>query len=161
MIVIVDGIDRSGKTTLCNILAKDFGYKKLEIDNKFAYDNQPHNVDVNSAIIAMLKIIDRQAENIVIDRFIVTELVYGIIDRKDDEAKALSIFKEQKEHLEEMDNVVMVNVMPYDIKRSIALHGSDLTTHKAMIDYAFDMYGGKKIACTMKDFDEAIKQINR
>lgn len=159
MIVILDGIDRVGKTTIADLLCRDLGFKKLTIQNEFPYEDQAHNVDINATIIGMLNIIDREKENIVIDRFIMTEFVYGVIDRSNNEALSFDIYMKQASELSNMGNVLMAWVEPYDIDSSILLHGSDLKQHETLFKYAFELYEGDKIRFTLKQVEGFIKYV--
>lgn len=161
MIVILDGIDRVGKTTVANLLCRDLGFNKLTIQNEFPYNSKEHNIDINSAIIGMLKIVDRDKERIVIDRFIMTEMVYSIIDRKDNEVFAFEIFMKQALELSKLDNIIMAWVKPYDIDMSIALHGSDLRLHNSLFGDAFELYSGNKICFTLKNAEGFISYIKK
>lgn len=161
MIVVLDGIDRVGKTTIANLLCNKLGFKCLKIANEFPYDDQAHNVDINAAIIGMLNIVDREKENIVIDRFIMTEFVYGIIDREDDEVLAFEVFTRQASELSKLDNVIMAWVEPYDIDMSIALHGSDLKRHNSMFEHTFMLYEGNKIRFTLKQVEGFINYVTK
>ena len=65
MFVIIEGIDRVGKTTLANKLEKDLGFNKYCINNQFPFDNVAHPVS-KETIVAEAPLPDdnlwRQAE---------------------------------------------------------------------------------------------------
>lgn len=85
MIIIVDGIDRVGKTTLCKKLeACGFEYFKDEflIDPfNTAVDKRNYSYGKLDTTLKMLKEKKAKGINIVVDRLVFTEMVYGTIDR--------------------------------------------------------------------------------
>ena len=80
MIVVVEGIDRVGKTTLVNKLVKagfislkdEFVLSKTLIDDFSSY-----SIGKCDSFVAIAKKLDAEGKNIVIDRLHLTELVYG------------------------------------------------------------------------------------
>jgi len=94
-IVIVEGIDRVGKTTLCRKLEKlGFFYFKdswniLEKDPEINQDSQQLPIKNFEYIslgkldtsLSMLKLLAAKGVNVVVDRLQISELVYGIMSR--------------------------------------------------------------------------------
>jgi thymidylate kinase len=153
MIVIIEGIDRVGKTTLANKLCKELGFKKFSMKNLFPFDNMPHNVEINNAIVEMLKLCEDKVD-LVFDRFHMTELVYGLIDRKYDGTKAYGYINGI---LESLNNTVLVAVKPKDIARSSKEHGKDLSKHEEMFEFLFEKYAGNKMLTSYDTLDETVK----
>lgn len=153
MFVIVEGIDRVGKTTLVNRICEELGFKKYNIRNQFPFGSQSHNVDVNEAIIGMMKVCDC---NVVFDRFHMTELVYGYCDRGYNGIMSYYSINDELLHLKKC---LLVLVKPTDIERSSREHGCDLTKHNELFEEMFECYHGKKIACDYNTMDKVIKFI--
>lgn len=153
MIVIIEGIDRVGKTTLANKLCKELGFEKFSMKNLFPFDNMPHNVEINNAIVEMLKLCEDKVD-LVFDRFHMTELVYGLIDRKYDGAKAYEYINGM---LETLNNTVLVVVKPKDIVRSSKEHGEDLSKHEEIFEFLFENYAGNKMLTNYDALDETVK----
>lgn len=150
MFVIVEGIDRVGKTTLCNKLEKELGFKKYKIRNQFKFDNISHNVDVNEAILGMMKLCN---ENIVFDRFHMTEFVYGYCDR---DCYGLHQYLSINSELYSLKNCLVILVNPVDVKKSSQEHGTDLTKHNEIFKELFNFYAGLKFSCDYNTLNEAI-----
>jgi thymidylate kinase len=84
MIVIVEGIDRVGKTTLCDKL-KDKGFiifKDIWFLHKFIKDKATFSVGKLDATLSFLQVLYEQDLNVVCDRLHLTEYVYGTLERE-------------------------------------------------------------------------------
>lgn len=80
MIVIVEGIDRVGKTTLAKKLEKaGFVYLKDEfiLDDGFINNFSDYSLGKCDSFIAIAKKLNEEGKNIVIDRLHFTEIIYG------------------------------------------------------------------------------------
>ena len=80
MIVIVDGIDRTGKSTLCKAIADTYGLKVYKSDcNYVGYTTEAANIARLDEDISLIEkgIID----DVVFDRFYLTELAYSMVSR--------------------------------------------------------------------------------
>ena len=53
MLVIVEGIDRVGKTTLCNMLSKEIDFPIFKLDALFGCEDMKRNNEVNNAILQL------------------------------------------------------------------------------------------------------------
>lgn len=155
MIVIIEGIDRVGKTTLSNKICQELGFEKFCMKNLFPFDNMPHNIEINNAIVEMLKLCEDKVD-LVFDRFHMTELVYGLIDRKYDGTKAYEYISSI---LESLNSTILVVVKPKDIVRSSKEHGKDLSKHEEMFEFLFDNYAGNKMLTNYDVLDETVKTI--
>ena len=153
MFVIIEGIDRVGKTTLANKLEKDLGFNKYCINNQFPFDNVAHNVDVNEAILGMMNVCKG---NVVFDRFHMTEFVYGCFDRG---YNCYAEYLRINERLCKLDDCLLVFVRPFDIKRSVEEHGMDLYKHNNLFEELFNKYEGEKISCDYSTLENAVEYI--
>ena len=80
MIVLVEGIDRVGKTTFAKKLEEaGFIYLKDEfvIDGSFIDNFPDYSVGKCDSFVAMAKRLHEEGKNVVIDRLHITEMVYG------------------------------------------------------------------------------------
>ena len=80
MIVVVEGIDRVGKTTLVNSLKKQ-GFVDMKdefiIDKSFVSNFPDYSLGKCDSFVAIAKKLNSEGKNVVIDRLHFTELVYG------------------------------------------------------------------------------------
>lgn len=130
MIVIVEGIDRVGKSTLVNKLV-DIGFNK--IDAKLTYDgcdNRVAQIVHSNRMLAQIELLKYVHEDIVIDRFHLSQIVYGILERNEFDENMLDIDK----RLSELDAYI-VFVEPTDIVSSSEQHGKRLHAHQSLFDF--------------------------
>ena len=168
MVIIVEGIDRVGKTTLCEKLSKEIGYSifkkdRTEVPNLFRKDgtNIPIRIQKNSSAFinygnaaAIVELINRgYIDNIIIDRFHWTEAVYSKIDRRD---PLPSMLMDNIENQMQKERFLMVYVIPTDIQWSSNQHGTDLSYHSKMFD---DLYRNSKLDIIVTDFNNLDKTV--
>jgi thymidylate kinase len=138
MIIIVEGIDRVGKTTLCKKIEKECGYKYFKDNSGLDYfDLIKENPLIKADYLINRKFKDllymvRKEENLVIDRFHLTEFVYDKIHRNI-EWESVFLFDEEMAKLDTR----LILVESEDIHESIKQHGSDLRTHNMLFKSLF------------------------
>lgn len=161
MIVIIDSIDRVGKTTLANKLAEAINGKIYKHSEGFKTYGKMTDDGETSTMLAMIDLYKLYPENIVIfDRFHLSNTVYGRIHRGYDFIESLINFMTIDNALAELDDVYLVKVNPTDIKRSSAEHGSNLIEHQKMFDGLFEISKIKnKYECNYLTMDEVINVI--
>lgn len=158
MIVIVEGIDRVGKSTFCRIL-QGRGYKLLDSKihaNQFevgadVYDRLQEERTV--AQVQLLSLLDK-SEKIVIDRFHLSQAVYGLYERGRATWAHMQLLEEFISH-----NSVLVYIRPTDILRSSAQHGKDLTEHASYFDMLYDISSLNKVTGTYETLDLLLEQV--
>lgn len=132
MIVIVEGIDRVGKTTLCKMLEQaGFLYFKDEwiLKNEVKLSQvKYYSVGKLDTTVSMLKQFHANGVNIVVDRLHITEWVYSKYSRGYD--PDLIHMNTIDRALDALD-ATLVYVMPESITKSSDEHGSDLSPHEA------------------------------
>lgn len=160
MIIIVEGIDRVGKTTLCNKISEELNVPIYKHIGDFSY----HRMDNDNETDKMLQIIEvcrLTDSSIIFDRFHLTDFVYGEIERNYNIDKATQNFKEIDDMLSKMEDVFLIEVLPTDIKRSSKEHGKDLSIYN---DEFKQLYIHSKIKnkwqVTYNTMYEAIQFIN-
>lgn len=172
MIVVVEGIDRVGKTTLCEklerfgfIVFKDVWHTAEQLESSEVASYSLGKLDTS---ITLLKMLADQDVDVVVDRLHLTELVYGTCEGRG--VRAGAIFK--IDSLLAKMGCTLVYVKPTDIKRSSQKACKDLSQHditfsvlielsaikdKHVIDYnGIDEIFSKII--NKRDIDKALKK---
>ena len=151
MIVIVEGIDRVGKTTLCEKLAREGfiilkdGIDSFEVFKENIATNSLAKIDTTFRFASQL---NAQGKDVVIDRLHLTELVYGSIDRKG------SICSPEIWQLEldyKSKDVVLVLVNPTNQAEANERAGQDLTKHAELFR---TLYGASELIKIESDFNK-------
>lgn len=159
MVIIVEGIDRVGKTTLVEKLCKEFGYQRFRDDFRYMPKDVLYgDMRVNTEKINTLMNLIEQGfvDNIVLDRFHFTEQVYGLFDR----GYMNNDMGQVDFRCGKLDNVVLVWVASSDIERSSREHGVDLEQHEVYMGQLFEDSDIKnKHRVLYKDFDEFVKEL--
>lgn len=144
MIIIIEGIDRVGKTTLANMISKECDYPLFKDNPKYntIYTDKTINSEKINLLLNLMEI--NALQNIILDRGHFTEFVYGIIDREYVNNDVWGF----DERLAKLDNVLLIYVKPEDIERSIREHGSDLSQHNKLMDECMNKSKIKNIIYT-------------
>ena len=156
-VIIIEGIDRVGKTTLANLIKRKFDAKVFKDKMLVAEDMKDRTIITEKIVttVNMLKLWPAD-KMLVIDRFHLSEVVYGILDREyvnNDMKKIDGI-------LSEIKGIQLILVEPTDIEWSSNQHGSDLENHKKLFDLVYEESKIKdKIKCNYKDFDYVLKML--
>lgn len=174
MIIIIEGIDRVGKTTLANMLSERFNipiYKQERIggnsielspvrSGKFmAYENQVLNYCRAKTLVDFWNWIGYN-DNIIIDRYHWTEAVYSTVDRHS--TYSYNLMKDVEEiMLKQKEKYLIIQVMPVDIKLCSREHGYDLTKHQEMFDELYNESKLNKYRCTYSSYDLCIDEVER
>lgn len=162
MIIIVEGIDRVGKSILCKKLSKKMNIPIFKYDSKIIKVNERTNDYETDKTLLTLEFCKMATQFIIFDRLYFSDFVYGVLQRNYGTHHAKQNFKIIEESLEEkLDDVILILVEPTDIKKSSEEHGSDLSKHKKIFDELFTRSKIKnKWKCTYNTIDEAIMFIN-
>lgn len=145
-IIVVEGIDRVGKTTLCNMLKEVFGDKAKMFKDDFANfmqscTNNEKSIAAYSSmnsIIGLSNSLGYDDEVLILDRFHATEFVYGIIEREANEIESLQRFNEIEKKLEMLEkDYLYVYIKPTNVTLSSKLHGSDLQKHDEEFEFIY------------------------
>lgn len=136
MVIIVEGIDRVGKTTLCEMIEeryKDFmDFVRFRDDTRYVHNHL--NKEVNTEKINTLQNLLEVGlvDNIILDRYHITEFVYGGIERSYKNMDMYDVDKRLAELIGE--GVVLIYVVPTDIRMSSGEHGYNLERHLKWYD---------------------------
>lgn len=158
MVIIVEGIDRVGKTTLVNMLHKATGFPVYKNNTEFKLENMD-NENETDKMIKMLQICALGNVDIIFDRFHWTDTVYGCLQR----GYLLNTALQNKDKIEgvlaEMKAVVCL-VRPTDIVNSSKQHGCDLHRHSDLFNMLFNESQLDKIGCTFPTLKDVEKWVN-
>ena len=81
MIVILEGLERTGKSTVAEILENNFGFIRFKDHNHLRFMDLKSIANRLDSTLSMLVSLDKAGKNIVLDRFHISELIYGENDR--------------------------------------------------------------------------------
>lgn len=158
MIIIIEGIDRVGKTTLAKKISKTYNYPLFKDNPKYntIYTDKTINSEKINLLLNLMEI--NALQNIILDRGHFTEYVYGIVDRNYENNDIWGF----DERLANLNNVLLIYVKPEDLNRSIIEHGSDLTLHNQLMDVCIARSKIKNIITTSySHLDELVDQLQQ
>lgn len=165
MIVILEGIDRVGKTTIANELKDKLGFEIFKKDREefLSEDGIRNNALINFGnalgLVDMFNW-DGFNQNIVVDRFHWTEAIYSLFDRDQTYSKYYMQEVERK-MLINKDKYLIVYVRPTDIKFSSRMHGSDLSRHLEEFERWYKNCKLPKYMTTFYSKDLVVKEVER
>lgn len=149
MIIVVEGIDRVGKTTLCKKLSEKTGYPIFKNQPVFREREQSTEIELMNQLVS---IAEYTAVDMILDRFHLSEFVYGYINRGYVNGSVMSI----DERLSKLGAWLIV-VSPTDVKRSSDEHGSSLMEHEKLMNTMFLASKMKKIKCDYFTLDKVVE----
>lgn len=159
MIIVVEGIDRVGKTTICDKLSNELNIPIYKYNGILDYKKMENNQETDKMlqILEMCKITN---SDIIFDRFYWTDYVYGNIERCYDTFESSKNITRIEEKLKELDAII-IYVKPTDIKKSSIQHGKDLFQYDKLMDLCYNMCELKKIRCDYNSIDKIVKEIRK
>lgn len=158
MIVIVEGIDRVGKTTLCNKIYElnnipvfkhsneSFDYSKMDNDNE------------TDKMLQLVELVSITRSDIIFDRFHISDIVYGQLERNYEYYKAEENFKKIDERLSKEDSV-LIHVYPSSYEKLMKAsteHGEDLLHYFEMFMEFYEKSKMNKMMICYEFFDSFI-----
>ena len=159
-IIIVEGIDRTGKTTFCNKLSKKTGFPIFKhIRNILDYSEMDNNNETDKFLQLIRLHSMTNGDGVIFDRCYISDYVYGIIER--DYASYYAYLNKCviEQELNKM-NCILVLMLPTDIKRSSKEHGKDLTEYEEYFESAFyHSFIKHRIECNYDNIDDCINGI--
>ena len=158
MIVVVEGIDRVGKTTLVNKLV-NLGFINLKdefVIHEFIKEFDDYSIGKCESFVKVAQQLDEKGFNVVIDRLHLTEYVYGINKRQGNvNEKAVWAVDMMLANLKAM----LCYVKPADIKLSNELAELDQTKYDELFDFAVKMTLMTKLVTDFNHLDETVERI--
>lgn len=160
MIIIVEGIDRVGKTTLCKKLSSAFDIPVYKHNSVYFDYSKMDNANETDKMLQIIDVIKQCNGSIIFDRFHLSDFVYGVIERKYDESLA-------KRNMNIIDNalasgskkVALILVKPTDIVRSSEEHGKNLDLYENLFESAFEHASVFKMTCDFLTLDKVVEAI--
>lgn len=137
MVIIIEGIDRVGKTTLCDMIIDAIpfmNFVRFRDDTRYVHSFQ--NMDINTEKINTLQNLMEQGlvDNVILDRYHLTEWVYGGVDRQYENDEMWDIDKRMQENVP----CILIYVVPTDVRLSSQEHGKNLSRHNAWFNEAYE-----------------------
>ena len=129
MKILIEGIDRVGKTTLANKLSESFNIPVFHDVNVFPFERE---ICIEKMWTLLEAIKSFSVQDLIIDRFHASEYAYGL----NRGVTANTDFLFQLDEIINQMEFKVIHVKPTDIKKSSEKHGWDLTNHeKAFQDF--------------------------
>lgn len=154
LIVVVEGIDRVGKTTLVNKLLKAgfIGLKdEFIVDKQFIETFKDYSLGKCDSFVAVVKKLNDEGKNVVIDRLHLTEIVYGLHKRDESNTKGLFALDMELANL----GAYLCLVEPADISISNKLAGEDQTEMNELFKHYYTLSSMRKISCNYNTLEFA------
>ena len=155
-IIIVEGIDRVGKSTLVNRIIEEFDYKLFVQVNDLSRELRNRKMEIETerlySMISVMKLLEK--DFVIIDRFHLSEFSYGIASRHyyNDEVSYIDY------ELSKL-NSLLIYVKPTDLNKSSKEHGMSLDRHNYLLDICYENSDMNKIKCNYLQFDYIIKKL--
>lgn len=177
MVVIIEGIDRVGKTTLANMISKKyhvpiFKQERIEKGTLTALGKVGNYYEnyIRAKSLVEFWNSDSFTQDIIIDRFHWTEAVYSWVDRDTTTPVHLMLYADdsvQKLMSKKRDKYLIIYVKPTDIEWSSQQHGKDLHRHNSMFDVVrnYSIYNNTLIPsniidCTYNEFEDVLDTLD-
>lgn len=160
MLIIVEGISRVGKTTLCNKIKNKFGipiykHNKSLID----YSEMSDNNEVEK-MLCMLDMYKTIPSDIIFDRFHFSNAVYGILLRNYDKVAAFENIIKIESYIKQLEiECILIKVSPNNIEESSRQYGKDLRPFENLMSELYDNSILNKYNCTYNTEEELINKI--
>lgn len=172
MVIIIEGIDRVGKTTLANKISEEFDvpiYKQDRIGGNFVNLSRSRSGNISAYINILDNYVRAKTlvdfwnwsgftQNIIMDRFHWTEAVYSLVDR-DCLLQYENMKLIEKSMLEHKDKYMVIYIAPTDIKWSSRQHGKDLARHNEEFNRLYKDSKLNKYMCSLFSIDMAIDKV--
>lgn len=158
MLIIVEGIDRVGKTTLCNMISKSFGIKIFKHDSKLFKLEKMDNDNETDKAIKIYELCKLLKGNLILDRSYWSDFVYGVLERDYSILDALENLKKIESVYK--NGVIIVYVKPVDLRFSSNLHGADLKKYNDLFESVRKGTKCKVIDCTYESFEKVVAELS-
>lgn len=164
MIIIIEGIDRVGKTTLAQALCEKRNipiFKKIREGGNEA-DGQYETMMNYGNALGLVEVWNQDwfTQDLIVDRFHWTEAVYGKCERHT--LIPLQCMKNvENEMLFHKEKYLIVYVKPTDIEFSSRLHGKSLVAHELEFNQLYDRSHLNKIETNYDNLNNALKEIEK
>lgn len=151
--IIVEGIDRVGKTTLVNLLREKTGLPVLADNYMHNYLDMRNDSRVNMEKIQTIVNMARDINSdFIVDRLHWSEYVYGLFDRGYENYEDIMLLEKQLVEL----GAKIILVAPTDIRESSRQHGKSLGKHSTTFNELFINTKLKKFRCNYNTLGNAV-----
>lgn len=153
--IIVEGIDRVGKTTLINKIHEELGIPI--VGDTYLYDTKDmrDSARVNTEkIVTMLNFAKNVDDNFIVDRLHWSEYVYGICDRG---YVNIDVFELEKKLIDIDAKIILVQ--PTDVEESSRQHGKSLSKHLGLFNGLFEESQMDKFKCDYNTLSDAVEWV--
>lgn len=157
MIIVVEGIDRVGKTTLCKKLQESLGFSLYKHHGDFDYSKMDNDNETDK-MLQMLEVAKIGNANIIFDRFHWSDFVYGMNERKYDIDNAVLNTKKIDKKLNELNSIIIL-IKPTDLEESSRQHGKDLKFYEIMFECLCEASKVNAYQCDYNTMDEIVQKI--
>ncbi|WP_291632232.1 hypothetical protein [Clostridium sp.] len=161
MIIIVEGIDRVGKTTLCNKLQKELQLQIFKHKNKDFDYKKMDNENETDKMLQLLQLNSYCKETaIIFDRFCWSDIVYGTLERNYDMAEAMRNLDKIEIELVKQ-NALIILMESEDLIRSSLEHGANLKQYDILFEKIYKISRVKRVKCSYTKINEIANAIAR
>ena len=159
MVIIVEGIDQVGKTTLCTRLSEVTGFPIFKDQYRYSITKE-NSTEKILTTLQMLEIFDKISQGIIVDRLHLTEYSYGKNDRK---YVDIDLFKEIDKRISSLkSSLILVEPDSYTTMCKIScLHEKNFMKHHHDFKRMFNLSNiAFKFTCNWNNFEEVTRIIN-
>ena len=158
MIIAVEGIDRTGKSTFCEALSDNTGFVNFYAPESDIVKNKDKNMyDEADKCLKLATLADLSSTDVVFDRFHMSDFVYGILNRNYDIDEATKLFKKVDEKLAKL-GVVVYYFKPKTVAYSSVLEGRDLSKEYELFELVKE---ASSCVVVETDYDRVTQQVKR
>ena len=154
MIVAVEGIDRTGKSTFCEALSDNTGFVNFYAPESDIVKNKDKNMyDEADKCLKLATLADLSSTDVVF----ISDFVYGIVNRNYDIDEAMMLFKKVDQKLAKL-GVVVYYFKPRTVAYSSVLEGRDLSKEYEL----FELFKEASSCVVIEtDYDHVTQQVER
>lgn len=158
MIIAVEGIDRTGKSTFCEALSNNTSFVNFYAPESDIVPNENKNMyDEADKCLKLAILANMSATDVVFDRFHISDFVYGIVNRNYDIDEATKLFKKVDKKLAKL-GVLIYYFKPKTVAYSSVLEGRDLTKEHEL----FEIFKEASSCVVVEtDYDHVVQQVKR
>ena len=158
MIIIVEGVDRVGKTTLCNALSNETSIPIYKHHNIVMNYSDMDNSNETDKMLQLIDVCNITHSSIIFDRFHFSDYVYGTLERGYDTISSIENLK-LIDNVLRRSNALLILMRPTDIKKSSEEHGKDLTLYFKLMQNAYRLSAMNMITCDYNTMQRAIDYV--
>lgn len=161
MIVSVEGIDKTGKSTFCEAIAEGTSFFNFRCPETSFVKNEDKNMyDEADKCYKMALLASTTYSDVVFDRLHFSDIVYGVVLRKYDKAEAFNVFKKLDSELSKL-GLLVYYFKPKSVAYSSLLEGRDLTEDFEMFEILSNMSKCMQIVTDYKHIGIEVSRLAR